>query len=371
MNETELKEILSGILPLYDHAVRAAVLRQQELAKPPESLGKLEDISIRLAGITGRVQNKIERTRIIVFAADNGIVNEGVASTPQSVTLLQSINMTRHITGMSAIAACFGTEVEVIDVGIASEGVPPVILNRKIRLGTRNFALEPAMTHDEVLSAIAVGIEAAKAAKMAGVDAVGIGEMGIGNTTTSAAVLAALTGEAVERVTGRGSGLTDAAFELKKKVISDALLLHSPNADDPIDVLCKVGGLDIAAMTGAYIGCAYYRIPVVIDGLISVTAALTASRLSKDTKSFMFPSHASMETGCRIAEKELGIEPWLRLNMRLGEGSGCPLSFQIMRAACAAMNGMATFSEAAINDEYLEGIRDNSAFMSVTEREGQ
>lgn len=371
MNEAELRKLLNGILPPCDRAMREAALRQQELAKPPGSLGRLEDISIQLAGITGKLRNKIEHTRVIVFAADNGIVSEGVASTPQSVTLSQSINMTHHITGMSSIAACFGTEVEVIDVGIASTEVPPSVLNKKIRLGTRNFAFEPAMTCGEVLDALSVGIDAVKRAKTDAIDAIGIGEMGIGNTTTSAAVLAALTGEAVENVTGRGSGLTDQAFELKKKVISNALALHSPDANDPIDVLCKVGGLDIAAMTGAYIGCAYYRIPAVIDGLISVTAALVASRLSEGVKAFLFPSHASVETGCRIAEAELGIKPWLLLNMRLGEGSGCPLSFQIMRAACAAMNAMATFDEAAINNTYLEGIRSCSAFGSAEESEMQ
>ena len=344
MNETELKALLSRIRPADSAAKAAAKERQSKLAKPPGSLGALEEISVRLAGITGRVCNRIEKTRIVVFAADNGIVAEGVASTPQSVTLAQAINMTRGKTGMSAIARDFGIDVEVIDVGINSDSVPATILDRKLGLGTANFSKQPAMTRSQAVDALAIGIEAAERAHNSGADALGIGEMGIGNTTTSAAVLACLLNLPVESVTGRGSGLTDEGFALKKRVISDAVALHKPNGADVLDVLSKVGGF----------------------GLISVTAALAAVRLCKTVRDFVFLSHASYEIGYRAAAAELGMEPWLNLNMRLGEGSGCPVAFQVMRAACAAMNDMATFEEASINDNYLENIRNESAFCVKT-----
>lgn len=357
MTENELKTMISAISPADEQAAEAAARRQAELAKPPGSLGRLETISIRLAGVTGKVKNTLDRCRVAVFAADNGVVREGVAVTPQSVTLAQSINMTKHITGMSAIAAFFGNEVRVIDVGIDSERTPDGILPRKIARGTGNIAEGPAMTREQVLAAIAAGIEAADTAKREGVDALGIGEMGIGNTTTSAAVLSALTGASAEAVTGFGSGLTDEAFKKKIAVVERAVKLNAPDASDPIDVLSRVGGFDLAAMTGAYLGCAKNRIPAVADGFISVTAALAAIRLCPAAKDFIFLSHASKETGCRLVYEQLGLKPMLALDMRLGEGSGCPLAFQIMRAACAAMNGMATFPEAAIDDGYLAEIR--------------
>ncbi|MCI6729716.1 MAG: nicotinate-nucleotide--dimethylbenzimidazole phosphoribosyltransferase [Clostridiales bacterium] len=362
MTDAELQTLLNTAAPADAGAMDRAARRQAQLAKPPGSLGKLEDMSIRLAGITGQVCNTLDSCRVLVFAADNGVVAEGVASTPQSVTLSQSINMTRHLTGMSALARYFGNSVVVVDVGIDAELHHPQILDRKIRRGTRNLAKEPALTREETLAAIAVGLETAGQAKAEGVQALGIGEMGIGNTTTSSAVLAALTKSPAEAVTGRGSGLTDDAFALKKRVIRDALALHRPNPADPVDVLSKVGGLDVAAMTGAFLGCAIHRIPAVVDGFISIVAALAAVRLCPVVRDFLFLSHASYEVGYRIAQEELGLEPFLLLGMRLGEGSGCPLAFQILKGACAAMSGMATFAEAAIDDGYLAQLRVGDAF---------
>lgn len=362
MTDAELQTLLNTAAPADAEAMDRAARRQAQLAKPPGSLGKLEDMSIRLAGITGQVCNTLDSCRVLVFAADNGVVAEGVASTPQSVTLSQSINMTRHLTGMSALARYFGNSVVVVDVGIDAELHHPQILDRKIRRGTRNLAKEPALTREETLAAIAVGLEAAGQAKAERVQALGIGEMGIGNTTTSSAVLAALTDTPAEAVTGRGSGLTDDAFALKKRVIRDALALHRPNPADPVDVLSKVGGLDVAAMTGAFLGCAIHRIPAVVDGFISIVAALAAVRLCPVVRDFLFLSHASYEVGYRIAQEELGLEPFLLLGMRLGEGSGCPLAFQILKGACAAMSGMATFAEAAIDDGYLAQLRVGDAF---------
>ncbi len=362
MNDTDLKELISEISPAYGSAAEAARMRQASLAKPPHSLGKLEDISVKLAGITGRVNNLLGECRVLVFAADNGVALEGVAVTPQSVTASQAVNMTRHKTGMSVLAAHFGNSIRVFDVGVNSENKLPGVIDRRIRRGTASILRGPAMSREECLRAAEAGIEAVYEARRDGVSAIGIGEMGIGNTTTSAAVLSALTGLSPEAVTGRGSGLTDEAFELKKRVIAEAVLLNSPDKDDVIGVISKVGGLDIAAMTGAYLGAARARIPAVADGFISIVAALCAYRLCPAVRDFIFLSHASMETGYRRAAGELGLEPFLLLDMRLGEGSGCPIAFAVMKAACAVMNDMATFDEAAINDGYLDTIRDIDAF---------
>ena len=375
-------------------ASREAAAYVQSLAAPPGSLGKLTDAAVQLAGITGKVKNTLGRRRIIVMCADNGVVEEGVSATPQIVTLSQAINMTRHLTGMSSLAAHFGIDTEIVDIGIATpyEEQGCKILQRRIRRGTANLAKEPAMTRDQTVQAVLVGIERAKQAAADGIDVIGVGEMGIGNTTTSSAVLAALTGLSVEDVTGRGGGLTDAAFEKKKNIISQALKLHglagtardagfagaagssgvsssagfagvssaagsSGTSYDPIEVLSRVGGLDLAGMCGVYLGAAICRIPVVIDGFISIVAALCAQRLSGSCRDFMFPSHVSEEIGYMRAAQELHLDPWLHLNMRLGEGSGCPLAFQILEASCALMNEMATFEQAKIDDGYLAELR--------------
>ncbi|MBO6061168.1 MAG: nicotinate-nucleotide--dimethylbenzimidazole phosphoribosyltransferase, partial [Clostridia bacterium] len=272
MTEKEFLEYAASVEPAYMQAVKEAEARQAKLAKPPHSLGKLEEISIKTAGITGRVLNRIDKCRVLVFAADNGVVCEGVAVTPQSVPLKQCINMTMHKTGMSALAKYFGNSVRIYDVGINAAFAHPGIIDRKVRFGTGNIRRGPAMSREECIKAICAGIEAAETAAADGVDAVGIGEMGIGNTTSSAAVLASLLEIEPDLVTERGSGLTDEAYELKKTVVSEAIKLNSPNIEDAIDVLSKVGGLDIAARAGAYIGLAKMRIPAVADGFISIVA---------------------------------------------------------------------------------------------------
>lgn len=340
----------------------AARRRQAELAKPPGSLGRLEEMAVRMAGVTGQVCPEVKKCRVAVFAADNGVVAEGVSCAPQSVTLQQAVNMTRRKTGMSALAKTFGDDVAVYDVGIAADVHCPDVIDRKVRYGTADLAVEPAMTRAEALQALAVGVEAAAQAKADGISVLGIGEMGIGNTTTSAAVLAALTGASVEEVTGRGGGLTDRGFETKKRVLRQALALHHPDPGDPVAVLAAVGGLDIAAMTGLFLGCAHEGLAAAVDGYISIVAALCAVRLCPRVRDVLFLSHASYEIGYRLAARELGLEPCLLLGMRLGEGSGCPLLFRVMQGACAVLNHMATFPEAAIEDGYLAPIREGDAF---------
>lgn len=359
----DLQANIEKIMPLDKSALLEATARQDALAKPPGSLGELEAISIKFAGITGKVTNEITSSRIIVMCADNGVCDEGVSSAPISVTMAQAVNMTKRKTGMSALAAHYGVDVDVVDLGIKLPYDCDKIVNRKIAMGTKNLAKEPAMTRSEVLEAINVGIERAKRAKEDGISILGVGEMGIGNTTTSSAVLSVLTGLAVEEVTGRGGGLTDEAFAKKKRIINDAIQLHNPDASDVIDVLAKVGGLDIAGMCGVYLGAAIYRIPVVIDGFISVTAALCAMRLAPLAKDFMFSSHASYEPGYMKAIEELALSPYLNLGMRLGEGSGCPIAFKVIESALAVMKDMALFGEEAdIDDSYLEEIREGDKF---------
>lgn len=360
--ESKLKNILDNIAPLDAEAIKAAEERQAKLAKPPGSLGKLEKLSIQLAGITGRVHNSADKRRVIVLAADNGVYEEGVSSSPQSVTLAQTVNLTKGMTGCAVISKHFHTELQVVDVGVNAVINCPAVLDRKIAFGTKNLYKEPAMTREQALTAILTGIELAGKAKEDGIEIVGVGEMGICNTTTSSAVLAALTGLDAVQVTGRGGGITDSAFIKKKQVIDGALKLHKPDRNDPVDVLSKVGGFDIAAMCGVFLGCAYHKIPVVVDGFISVVAALCAARLCPNAKEYMILSHESFEIGYVIAAKELGNDALLSLGMRLGEGSGCPIAFEVVSAACTVMNSMATFEEASINDDYLDDIRGKDSF---------
>ena len=354
-----LEELIASISPADREAMALAKKRQDALAKPPGSLGRLEELSIQLAGITGKVHNRMDHCHLLVFAADNGVFEEGVGSTPQSVTLMQTINLTRAKTGASTLARHFGNGITVCDVGVCVDVKDPKVLNKKIAYGTNNICKGPAMTRQQALQAISIGAELAMNTPA---DAIGTGEMGICNTTTSSAILSVLLDVDVEAVTGRGSGLTDQAFEKKKRVIRQAIDLNQPNREDVVDVIAKVGGFDIAAMCGAFLGAAATRRPVVIDGFISVVAALCAARLCPNAKDYMIPSHASFEIGYRLAMEELGLEPILLLGMRLGEGSGCPIAFQVLDAACAIINDMASFEQAGIDADYLDEIREGDKF---------
>ncbi len=358
MTEKELLGLIREVKPADEAAKTAARRRQDELAKPPRSLGVLEDISVQLAGVTGRVINSVDRRRIAIFSSDNGVCAEGVASAPQSVTRAQTINFTRRKTGVSAMAEGMGIELDVIDVGNLTDLPYHLgIRNEKIAPGTGNIAAGPAMTREQCLRAVGVGVEAARRAKAEGIQVLGIGEMGIGNTTTSSAVLCALTGIDPADAVGRGGCITDAMLAHKRDVVRTALAVNRPDRGDPLGVLAAVGGFDLAAMAGAFLGAASLRLPVVIDGYISAVAALAAYRLCPAARDAFFPSHKSVEAGYALAMEEMGLRPYLDLGMRLGEGSGCPLAFDVMKTACIVMERMATFAEAEINDEYLEEVR--------------
>ena len=337
----------------------AAEEYQARLAKPPGSLGRLEEISIQLAGITGHVHNALNKKQLLVFAADNGVVAEGVSSAPQSVTKQQTINLMRGKTGAAVLAKHFGCGLTVCDVGVNADIYESAVLNRKIAYGTQNICTGPAMTREQTLQAILTGAEIARTVDA---DVIGVGEMGIGNTTTSSAVLAVLLGADVEAVTGRGGGITEESFRKKKAVIRTAIEVNRPDRDDVVGVLSKVGGFDLAAMCGAFLGAAAARRPAVIDGLISAAAALCAVRLCPYVRGYLVPSHASFEIGYRLAMEAMDLHPLFDLGMRLGEGSGCPLAFQVLDAACAVINDMATFDEAGINDDYLDEIRRGDQF---------
>ena len=354
-----LEESLRQVSPLDEAAMEKARERQAQLAKPPGSLGRLEELSIQLAGITGQVHNKIEKKHLLVFAADNGVVAEGVSSAPQSVTLMQTINLTRAKTGASVLTKHFGGQITVCDVGVNADIREPKVLNKKIAYGTNNILHGPAMTREQALTAIETGIRLALSTDA---DVFGVGEMGIGNTTTSSAVLAVLLDADVETVTGRGGGITDEAFRKKKEVIRQSIAVNQPDKNDVVDVLAKVGGFDIAAMCGAFIGAAIRHRPVVIDGFISVVAALCAVRLCPNVRGYLIPSHASCEIGYKLAMDAMELQPIFLLGMRLGEGSGCPLAFEVLSAACGIINDMATFEQAGIDDGYLDEIREGDKF---------
>ncbi len=357
--QKELDALVREVLPLDRSAMTAAEEYQARLAKPPGSLGRLEEISIQLAGITGHVHNALNKKQLLVFAADNGVVAEGVSSAPQSVTKQQTINLMRGKTGAAVLAKHFGCGLTVCDVGVNADIYESAVLNRKIAYGTQNICTGPAMTREQTLQAILTGAEIARTVDA---DVIGVGEMGIGNTTTSSAVLAVLLGADVEAVTGRGGGITEESFRKKKAVIRTAIEVNRPDRDDVVGVLSKVGGFDLAAMCGAFLGAAAARRPAVIDGLISAAAALCAVRLCPNVRGYLVPSHTSFEIGYRLAMEAMDLRPLFDLGMRLGEGSGCPLAFQVLDAACAVINDMATFDEAGINDDYLDEIRRGDQF---------
>ena len=355
----KLQKIMSQIQPLNEQAMAAAKERQAALAKPPGSLGRLEELSIQLAGMTGNVHNTIEKTHLLVFSADNGVVEENVASAPQSVTLMQTINLTRAKTGASVLAKAFGCGITVCDVGVNADIREKAVLNKKIAYGTQNIYKGPAMTKEQAMTALMTGYQLVMDTEA---DVYGIGEMGIGNTTTSSAVLSVLLDADVEAVTGRGGGITDASFLKKKQVIRTAIEINAPDKHDVLDVLSKVGGFDICAMCGAFIGSAAKGKPVVIDGFISAVAALCAVKLCPNVRGYLIPSHASYEIGYKLAMEAMDLQPMLLLGMRLGEGSGCPLAFEVLKAACYVINNMATFDQAGIDDGYLDEIRQGDKF---------
>lgn len=354
-----LSEISKGISPLNKEAMELAAARQNSLVKPMGSLGRLEDISIQLSGITGELRQDIDKKILFLFAADNGVYEQGIAASPQNLTnLLLSFYGADMGCAINIICRHNNVELKLIDIGVIGELDYTNIINERLMSGTKNFYNEPAMSPEIVLNAVEIGIKYAKYASDNGYKLIGNGEVGMGNTTTAAAcIMAALGINDSEIAVGRGAGLTDEAFENKKRVVEHGLLLHKPKRDDIIDILSKVGGLDIASLVGLYIGAAYYKIPIIIDGVISISAALLAFTFNPLTKDYMIPSHISKEPAYALASDKMGLNPMLNLGMRLGEGTGCPLAMGIIENAVAIMNTMNTFDEVSVEKEYRKTLK--------------
>lgn len=333
------------IKPLDADAMQQARVRLDNLLKPPGSLGKLEEIAVKLAGITGMVGGAIRNKMIIVMCADNGITESRVSSFPREISTLVAETMIKGISGVSVLARHAGAGLTVVDLGLEGDVADGRVINRKIRRVTSNMAEGPAMTGDEAVRAIETGIEIAGRSIDAGADILGTGEIGIGNTTTASAVLHAFTGAALDEIVGRGAGLTDEGLRHKKDMIRRAMERNRPDPADPIGVLSKVGGFDIAGLVGCYLAAAAYRRPIVIDGFIAGAAAVAAARIHPGVRDFMFTSHSSAEPGVAVISRVLDLAPILALDMRLGEGTGAALAFHIIEAAVKIINEMGTFSD--------------------------
>lgn len=347
-----LNNLLNKITSLDVTSMKTAQIRLDSLTKPLGSLGKLEKIVVRLSGINGSPFPKVDNKATVVMCADNGVVEEGVSSCPKSVTAAVTVNFTRGITGINVFSGLTQAKLIIVDIGVDSDIPYTTILNRKIRKGTWNIAKGPAMTREEAIRGILAGIDIVKDLKAEGINLLGTGEMGIGNTSTSSAITAVFTDMPINKIVGTGSGLSQEAYINKIEVIRQAIEINRPDPSDPIDVLAKVGGFDIAGLTGCFLGAAIYRIPIVIDGFISAVAALTAVRIHPGARDYMLPSHGSAEPGTEAVMKALNMEPMLNLDMRLGEGTGAALGYQLIDAAIAAYTQMGSFDDAKI-EQYV------------------
>ncbi|EMS73146.1 nicotinate-nucleotide--dimethylbenzimidazole phosphoribosyltransferase [Ruminiclostridium cellobioparum] len=343
---------LQKITPLDQAAMRAAQIRWDNRTKPLGSLGRLEDIVVRLAGINGTPDPRADKRAVVIMCADNGVVEENVSSCPKSVTASVTCNFIRGITGINVFSRLVNASLKIVDIGVDADLKFPGIIDRKIRKGTWNMADGPAMTREEAVKGILTGIEVVRELKEAGIHIFATGEMGIGNTSTSCAISAVLTGIPVDDLAGLGSGLSKEAYLNKIRVIRRAIEINEPQLTDPVDVLAKVGGFDIAGLAGCFLGAAIYKIPAVIDGFISAAAALAAFRIHPAAKDYMLPSHGSAEQGFSAVMEALDLEPMLNLGMRLGEGTGAALGLQLVDAALAAYNQMGSFEDASI-EQYV------------------
>jgi len=345
-----LSEIIEKIGPLDKVAMAEAKARQNTLTKPEGSLGRLEELSIQLAGIQGKCLPQIKEKAIITMAADHGVVAEGVSAYPQDVTPQMVYNFLGGGAGVNVIARQVGARLLIVDMGVAAKLAPnPQLLSRKVAPGTRNMAIGPAMSEEEAKQAIETGIEVAMAEVSKGLDIIGTGDMGIGNTTSSSAICAVMTGKPVAEVTGRGTGIADKQLEHKIGVIERAIAINKPEPAKPLEVLAKVGGLEIGGITGVILAAAAHRIPVVIDGFISGAAALIAAALAPGVKDFLIAGHVSIEPGHRLLLEHLGLKPLLDLGMRLGEGTGAALGISLAETAARIINEMATFTDAGVS----------------------
>lgn len=347
----KLNKTLEEIMPLDEKAMEKAAERQNMLTKPKGSLGILEDLSIKLAGIQAKPLPSIDKKVVIVMAADHGVAEEGVSAFPAEVTPQMVYNFLNGGAGINVISRFTETEVIVIDMGVATDlKVHPKLINKKIAKGTANIAKGSAMSYQEAIQCLELGIEMAEKTVEKGAQAIGLGDMGIANTTSSSAILASFCDYPIDMIVGRGTGITDEQHERKKKVILQALKLNQPDSFDPIDVLAKVGGFEIGGLAGCILGAAANQVPVVIDGFISGAAALLASRISPLSVNYTVASHMSAEPGHQLILKDLDLRPLLQFDMRLGEGTGAVLGMHILELSGKILCEMSTFSEAGVSE---------------------
>ncbi len=348
----KLEKTLQAIMPTDKSAVERAQKHLDNLTKPPGSLGVLEDIVKKIAGITGETKPALPKKTCILLAGDHGVTEEGVSAFPKEVTPQMVLNFLNGGAAMSVLSKHVGAELVVVDIGVAAD-LPdhPLLVKKKIAYGTANMAKGPAMTREQAIAALETGIEVAEAHLQKGTGIFGTGEMGIGNTTPSTAITAFYRGNGVAEVCGRGTGVDDENLKLKVKVIEQALALNRPAKDDALDVLAKVGGLEIAGMAGVMLAAAAHRKPVLIDGFISGAAALIASKLQPLATEYMLASHLSEEPGHAATLELLGLQPYLRMNMRLGEGTGAALAMNIVDGALKIVHEMAGFADAGVSNK--------------------
>ncbi len=345
--EEELYKLIEDIRPLDPRYVEASGKRWNAVAKPLHSLGKLEDAVMKIAGMTRSISLRINKRALLVMCADNGIVAEGVTQTGQEVTAIVAENFLEGNTSATLMCSLAGVDLFPVDVGMVVDTKVP---KRKLAYGTKNFLKEAAMTRAETVEMILTGIDLVKEKVEEGYKIIATGEMGIGNTTTSSAVASVLLGLDVEDVTGRGAGLNDAGLRRKREVVKQALNLHRPDKNDPIDVLSKVGGFDLAALTGIFLGGALYRVPVILDGFISGVAALAAFGLCQHSKDYMLASHVSKEPATKYVLDALGLSPVIHGDLCLGEGTGAVAFLPLLDMAVKVYEEMSTFSEIDVRD---------------------
>jgi nicotinate-nucleotide--dimethylbenzimidazole phosphoribosyltransferase len=346
MNEVKLK-----IQPLDKETGNAVREYIDTLTKPPGSLGRLEELAIELSEMTSEHFPVVSPPGVIVFAADHGVVEEGVSAFPQEVTVQMVMNFLNRGAAINVFSKQIGAIFEVVDIGVAADIETDGVVKRKVRYGTANFCNQDAMTREEVEKAIQIGYEQAEQMIQRGSKCLIVGEMGIGNTTPSSAILAVLSGQEVSALVGQGTGISSEKISHKQAVIAKALIERKPDRNDPIDILAKVGGLEIAGMTGAMLAAAVNRIPILVDGFICTISALMAKEICITASHYMIAGHRSVEPGHEIALQLLGKKPLVDLNMRLGEGSGAAVAFPIVVSATLMLKEMATFTSAGISKE--------------------
>jgi len=348
MEISEFYNLLGSVWPADGAAARAAKARWDSLAKPLGSLGLLEEAIIRIAALTGSEEVHLGKRAAFVFCADNGVVKEGVTQTGPEVTAVVAANLAKGDASVCRMASVARCDVIPVDVGMLTPVDDERVLRRRIAAGTGNIAEGPAMTREDALKAIIVGVELVKEFKEKGYGIIATGEMGIGNTTSSSAVASVLLDKPVTEVTGRGAGLSDEGLQRKISAIERAIEINRPDPTDTIDVLMKVGGFDIAAMAGAFLGGAIYRVPIIIDGFISAVSALIAKRICPNSICAVLPSHVSAEPAGMTVLNALGLTPLIRAEMRLGEGTGAVALLPLLDMALAVYHGMCTFEDTGI-----------------------